>query len=135
MLQIADFIAARYRKVAEIGIGENTAVAEALKRRGVKVIATDIKNVKSPVEFYIDDILNPRIEIYIGVELIYSIRPPLELFNAIRRLAEKLNADCLIKPLYGDYCDGRIVNYKGASFYFWKNRKEHGSETVSNEKI
>ncbi|MCS7119002.1 MAG: UPF0146 family protein [Archaeoglobaceae archaeon] len=130
MLQIADFIAERYRKVAEIGIGRNTTIAELLRERGVKVIATDIMPVTKSFEFYIDDILNPRIEIYNGVELVYSIRPPPELFSAIRGLAKMINADCLIKPLYGDYCDGRILNYRGVNFYFWK--RNHGGKKVSD---
>ncbi|MEM4524368.1 MAG: UPF0146 family protein, partial [Archaeoglobaceae archaeon] len=80
MLQLVDFIAERYRKVAEIGIGENKKIAELLKKRGVKVIATDIRPINTSVEFYIDDVSNPNFSIYKGVELVYSIRPPPELF-------------------------------------------------------
>ncbi|MCS7130500.1 MAG: UPF0146 family protein [Archaeoglobaceae archaeon] len=120
MLQLAEFIAERYRRVAEIGIGNYTAVAELLASLGVKVIATDVRKVHTKVDFYIDDIRNPNLEIYRGVELIYSIRPPTELFNYIRALAIKLKADCIIKPLYGDLFDGKLVNYKGLNFYLWK---------------
>lgn len=122
MLQLADFIAQRYRRVAEIGIGNNVAIAELLKSKGVSVIATDVRKVKTSVEFYIDDVWNPRLEIYRGVELVYSIRPPPELLPAIRRLSELLNADCLVKPLYGDYYDGELMNYRGISFYLWRRR-------------
>ncbi|MEM1578500.1 MAG: UPF0146 family protein [Archaeoglobaceae archaeon] len=120
MLALAEFIAERYRKVAEIGIGSNKALAELLASKGVKVVATDIKTVKTSVEFYIDDIFKPKIEIYRGVELIYSIRPPPELFEPILELSRILNADCIIKPLYGDYFNGELVNYKGLSFYLWR---------------
>jgi len=132
VLQLVEFIATRYKKVAEIGIGKNTLVAERLMEKGVKVVATDLKPVKTNVEFYIDDVLNPKIEIYREAELVYSIRPPPELFSAIKMLAEKIHADCLIKPLYGDYADGELVNYKGLSFYFWKIKNKHGCKTVSD---
>ncbi|MEM4565909.1 MAG: UPF0146 family protein [Archaeoglobaceae archaeon] len=120
MLPLAEFIAQRYKRVAEIGIGNNVAVAELLKSKGVSVIATDVRKIKTSVEFYIDDIINPRLEIYRGVELVYSIRPPPELFSAIRRLSKLINADCIIKPLYGDFCDGKLINYKGVNFYLWR---------------
>jgi len=119
MLRLAEYIAERYKKVVEIGIGNYTAVAEYLSSRGVKVIATDVREVQTSVEFFIDDIRNPRISLYNGIELVYSIRPPPELFKSIRELASKLNADCIIKPLYGDYTNGRFVNYKGLGFYLW----------------
>ncbi|MDI9642057.1 MAG: UPF0146 family protein [Archaeoglobaceae archaeon] len=120
MLRLAEFIVEkRYSRVAEVGIGNRTAVAEFLASRGVRVIATDLREVQTRVDFYIDDVRNPKLELYEGVELIYSIRPPPELFNSIRSLAKKLNADCIIKPLYGDYTDGKLVNYKGLAFYIW----------------
>lgn len=120
MLPLAEFIAERYKKVAEIGIGNYNAVAEYLVSMGVKVIATDIRKVYTNAEFFIDDVRNPKIQLYSGVELVYSIRPPPELFKSIRELANKVNADCIIKPLFGDYTDGKLVNYKGIGFYLWK---------------
>ncbi len=120
MLPLAEFIAQRYKRVAEIGIGNNVEIAELLKSKGVSVVATDVKKVNTSVEFYIDDVFNPKLEIYRGVELIYSIRPPPEMFRAIIKLSKLLDADCIIKPLYGDYFDGELVNYKGVSFYLWR---------------
>ncbi|MEM2727039.1 MAG: UPF0146 family protein [Archaeoglobaceae archaeon] len=120
MLRLAEFIAERYKKVAEIGIGNYTTVAEYLSSKGVKVIATDIREVRAKIDFFIDDIRNPKIHLYGGVELVYSIRPPPELFESIRKLANQLKADCIIKPLFGDYADGKLVNYRGLSFYLWK---------------
>lgn len=120
MLALAEFIAERYRKVAEIGIGYNRTLAELLASKGVKVVATDIKEVKTGVEFHIDNIFKPKIEIYKDVELVYSIRPPPELFEPILELSRILNADCIIKPLYGDHFNGTLVNYKGVSFYLWR---------------
>ncbi|MEM0303448.1 MAG: UPF0146 family protein [Archaeoglobaceae archaeon] len=121
MLRLAEFIANKYKKVAEIGIGNYTEVAEFLISRGVDVIATDIRPVREKrFKFFIDDIRNPNIQLYSDVELVYSIRPPPELFSFIKTLANKLDADCIIKPLYGDYADTELVNYKGLAFYLWR---------------
>lgn len=120
MFPLAEFIARRYRKVAEIGIGNNVVIAEFLKSVGVSVVATDVREVTTSVEFYIDNVFNPRLEIYEGVELVYSIRPPPELVPAIKKLSKLLNADCIIKPLYGDYYDGELINYRGVNFYLWR---------------
>ncbi len=120
MLRVADYIAKNYMgKVVEVGIGRFTAVAELLAKRSFEVVATDIvkRNVPEGCKFYLDDITNPNLEIYEGVSLIYSLRPPPELFSAILKVSQKVGADCLIKPLYGDYMDGKIVNYKGVQFY------------------
>lgn len=121
MLRLAEFIADRYRRVAEIGIGNYTKVAEYLVSRGVDVIATDVKPVtEKKLKFFVDDITSPNIKLYDNVELVYSIRPPPELFSFIKMLANRVNADCIIKPLYGDYADGELVNYKGLAFYIWR---------------
>ncbi|AIG97616.1 MULTISPECIES: UPF0146 family protein [Archaeoglobus] len=120
MLQIADYIAENYRgKVVEVGIGRFTAVAELLARRGFEVFATDVVERRAPegCRFYVDDVTKPNLKIYEGASLIYSLRPPPELFSAIVEVSRKVGADCLIKPLYGDYMEARIVNYKGAQFY------------------
>ncbi len=119
---IVEYISSRYARVAEIGIGYNSCVAEGLLRRGVEVIATDLRRVEVPegVKFFVDDVMNPRIEMYRGVELIYSIRPPPELYSFIKSLAKSVGADCLIRPFGNEYSpDGRLVNYKGERFYVW----------------
>ncbi len=120
MLRIAEFIAKNYSgKVVEVGIGNFTAVAEYLAKRGFEVVATDVvkRRVPEGVRFYIDDVSSPKLDIYRHSSLIYSLRPPPELYGHILRVAKEVGADCLIKPLYGDYYDCRIINYKGLSFY------------------
>lgn len=120
MLQVADYIAENYSgKVVEVGVGRFTAVAEILAKRGFEVVVTDIvkRDVPEGCRFYLDDITSPKIQIYEGASLIYSIRPPPELFSAILMVSQKIGADCIIKPLYGDYMDAKIVNYKGVQFY------------------
>lgn len=124
MLAIAEFISSRYSgKVVEVGIGNYTAVANFLLKSGFEVVATDVKERKVPegCKFYVDDITTPNLRIYEGASLIYSLRPPPELFSPLLKLSRAIKADCLIKPLYGDSMDSKIVNYKGVSFYLVKS--------------
>ncbi len=123
MLGLAEYIARNYKgKVVEVGVGHYFEVAKILAKNGLDVYTTDIKDVKTPkeVRYFIDDIRLPRIKIYEGASLIYSIRPPPELFESIRAVSQKVSADCIIKPLYGDFPEGKLVNYKGTYFYVLK---------------
>lgn len=119
MIQLAEYIAERWKKVVEVGIGNYFEVAKKLKEMGVDVVATDLILRKAPegIKFTVDDVTKPKIEIYRGSELIYSIRPPPELYLHILKLARIVGADCLIKPLSGEVPPGKLVNYKGLSFY------------------
>ena len=122
MIRLAEYISKNYSgKVVEIGIGNYWKVADELARKGFEVIATDIKSIHVPrkIKFTVDDVSNPTLEVYLGAKLIYSIRPPFELFDSIKKLAEKIGADCIIKPLYGEIPVGKLVNFKGLSFYVW----------------
>ena len=128
VLRLVDYIARNYRgKVVEVGIGFYWDVAIALSERSFDVIATDVKDIsigKRGIKFVVDDISNPDLEIYRGAILIYSIRPPPELFEAIKRTAISVGADAIVKPLHNEFPDGwDLVNFNGLSFYVSKVRK------------
>ena len=121
MLRLAEFILKNYSgKVIEVGIGNYTKLAEFLAENGLRVVATDVVERNVKVDFFVDDIQKPNLKIYEGAELIYSLRPPPEIFNAIISVARKVGADCIIKPLYGDYPNGKLINHRGLSFYMWR---------------
>ncbi len=124
-----DYVASNYSgKVAEIGIGRFTEVAERLTKY-VEVIAVDI--VPSVSEFRVirDDIFSPRIELYRDVELVYSIRPPPELHVPILSLARKLKADAIIKPLGNEFPENMVlINHRRARFYIWKFPSDKGTK-------
>ncbi len=131
MIALAEFIAANYTgKVVEVGVGSYTEVAEYLAKFGFEVVATDVRVRKVPenVKFYLDDVSNPNIRIYEGSSLVYSIRPPAELFGHILRVAASVGADCIIKPLYGEYPGGKLVNYKGLSFYVFEFKRRYEND-------
>jgi hypothetical protein len=61
------------------------------------------------------------LDIYSGATLIYSIRPPEELQNHIKKVAESVGADLIIKPLSTEFINSdaslKLINYKKAIFY------------------
>ncbi len=109
-------------KVVEVGAGKFLEVANNLQKHSkINIILTDIK--PSHEGIIQDDINHPNLTIYDGAHIIYSIRPPMELHQAIMDLANTINATLIIKPLSGDDINTRqmmrLVNYKRAVFYVY----------------
>ncbi|HIP25686.1 MAG TPA: hypothetical protein EYG81_04430 [Archaeoglobus profundus] len=123
---IAEYIVRNYKgKVVEVGVGHNWRIAKILAEKGLDVVVTDIKPIKifcNNIKFVIDDIMNPKMEIYKKASLIYSIRPPPELYFYILSIAKVVKADCLIRPFGNEFANGKLINYKGEKFYLWINR-------------
>ena len=111
-------------KIAEVGIVKFDQIARKLScRKNITLIKTDILPKDSTV--IRDDITNPNMELYEGTDIIYSIRPPSELQPHLLRLAGKIGAQLIIKPLTNeDLNTGRVKmklkNHNRASFYFLK---------------
>jgi hypothetical protein len=110
---IAEFIAREYPnavKIVEVGVGRTPFTALLLKRliKNLRMVVVDKDQriiselMGSEVKAVVDDVLNPRIEIYQSADLIYSIRPPFELFSAIERIGELVGSDIIIIPLLED---------------------------------
>ena len=126
---LTEFIRNNYATtVVEGGCGRYSATAHAL-RSLFKVTATDILEKEyidrclKPI-YVKDDITRPDLSLYQGANLIYSIRPPLEIQQNIVDLSERLNADVLIKPLGSEIiADHRLnlCNYRGLPFYLFRH--------------
>lgn len=118
---ISTFTDKRPLKIAEIGVGKFNQVSEYLNNlEDVEVIKIDILPCDETV--IKDDITNPNLQIYEGVDLIYSIRPPYELQPYLIKLSEKLDSPLIIKPLFNEDLNTgsrkmKLKNYKKASFY------------------
>jgi len=120
---LIDFIAARYRSAAEIGVGHFPDVALRLRRNGLNVIATDIRPyAHAGLNVFIDDVTAPDLSLYQGIDLIYSMRTPAELSPYITGLAKTISADAIIKPLSSEYPEGWRLMKNGNSTFFIKNR-------------
>ena len=120
---LIEYLSCNYQRVAEVGIGLYPRVALALQARGLQVAATDIRPefMGVPVEF--DDIKAPRLDLYEGAQVIYAVRPPLELLASLKVLAKRLAVDLVIKPLAGEPVDGLLINHGGSFFYLFPAEK------------
>ena len=70
---------------------------------------------------------SPRLDLYRGASLLYSIRPPLELQMAMGRAAARVGADVLVRPLENEVAElpgftRRLVNAGEARFYLFRLR-------------
>ncbi|MCZ7382837.1 MAG: UPF0146 family protein [Candidatus Methanoperedens sp.] len=125
---IAEFILNNYRnKVVEIGVGNLPQVALLLKDK-LDVVVTDINEQNyAGVRFCRDDIFAPDMGIYRNASLLYSIRPPIDIQDAMAKTATEAGADLIIRPFGNEkadlrkyYKDFKLVNYKKARFYLYR---------------
>jgi len=115
--------------VVEVGVGTMPQVALLLKN-SMNVVVTDIREQEfTNIRFYRDDIFHPDINIYKNASLIYSIRPPVELQEAMARVAIQVKADLIIRPFGNEIADlsryfksYMLLNYKKARFYLYQKR-------------
>ena len=118
---ILNEVSDKYIKIAEVGIGRFTMIADKLsEKENITVVKVDINPKDNSI--IKDDITNPNLGIYDGVSLIYSIRPPSELQPYLVSLAKKINSQLIIKPLTNeDLNTGKVnmklKNFKKANFY------------------
>jgi uncharacterized protein len=106
----SDYIAENYsqtRKIVEVGVGHRIDVAIQVKTRlpNAEVVVTDIDEswVRAhripKVKAVVDDVSNPKLALYAGAELIYSLHPPVELVQSLVSLANLVGADLLLVPV------------------------------------
>lgn len=118
---ILDTVGDEKVKIAEIGVGRFDRIAQKLScKNNITLIKTDL-NPKDHTVIR-DDITNPNMDLYKGTDIIYSIRPPSELQPHLVSLAEKIDAQLIIKPLTNeDLNTGKVKmklkNHNRASFY------------------
>jgi uncharacterized UPF0146 family protein len=126
---IAEYILNHYKnKVVEVGVGSLPHVALLLKDK-LDVVVTDVNEQKyAGARFCRDDIFKPDMEIYRNASLIYAIRPPIDLQDAIAAITKEVGADLLIRPFGNEKADlikyfkeYSIVNYKKARFYLYRS--------------
>jgi len=120
---LVEYISGRYAKAIEVGIGHFPDVAYSLIDRQLNLLATDILPFAyAGLTVVMDDVTAPAFDIYKNVNVLYSMRPPPELVPYMVRLAEKLSADLIVKPLSAEYLHGRLTKYGNTTFYLWNYR-------------
>lgn len=130
---IASYVAGNYRsadKVVEVGIGKVPETVRELRRLlpRCQLVVTDIEEpeeLPEGVKFVRDDVTEPNVQIYEDASLVYSIHPPLELQPSLFKIARKVGADLLIKPIAGEEAleGGELVNYQGAIFHLFRAKR------------
>jgi uncharacterized UPF0146 family protein len=127
--ELADFIRDNYSgKVVEVGVGLRPEVASLC--RPLELLATDKETrILGEVRVEKDDIFSPRLEIYHGASLIFSVRPTIEMQQAIGHLAREVNCDVLIRPLEDEIADlpgfsRSLINVGWARFYLYRLKRE-----------
>jgi uncharacterized UPF0146 family protein len=108
------FIIENYSSATEIGVGRNFTVAVQIAGSGVTVRTSDLFSQQPPNEipFLQDDVCAPDTAWYQGTELIYAVRPGIEMVPCIIALARLVNADCIIYHLGYEVYErgGRIID-------------------------
>ena len=114
--------------IVEVGVGYYLNVAKILKSYGINVIVVDIKEdvieraKREGLNGQVDDIFNPKLEIYKHADLIYSIRPPRDLQYQLLKLSKRYKVPLIIRPLSGEFViEGlKLINYRGEVLYIYE---------------
>jgi len=111
----------------EIGIGDNPDAARIAAAAGLAVLCTDIRRdcAHEGLTVVADDLFSPTISLYEAADLIYAIRPGIEMLPALIDLARRVDADLLVYHLgheiYGD--GGEIVHCGGIVLHRYHRRR------------
>ena len=111
-------------KIVEIGAGKFQTISKNLsENENICIIMTDIDPANENI--IKDDVFNPNMNIYKDADILFSIRPPAELQEAIMKIRDKVNATLIIKPLFNEDLNMKtkkmkLKNYNRASFYIYE---------------
>lgn len=111
-------------KIVEIGAGKFQTISNNLsENENIDILMTDIDPANENI--IKDDVFNPDITIYEGADILFSIRPPAELQEAIMKIRDEVNATLIIKPLFNEDLNMKtkkmkLKNYNRASFYIYE---------------
>ena len=85
-------------KIVEIGAGKFQTISKNLsENENIDIVMTDIDPANENI--IRDDVFNPNMNIYKDADILFSIRPPAELQEAIMKIRDEVNATLIIKPL------------------------------------
>ena len=111
-------------KIVEIGVGRFQTISKNLSQNeNIELVMTDISPANEDI--IEDDVFNPNMSIYENADILFSIRPPAEIQDAIMKIRDKVNATLLIKPLFNEDLNiktqkMKLKNYNRASFYIYE---------------
>ena len=115
-------------KIVEIGAGKFQTISKNLsENENIDIIMTDIDPANENI--IRDDVFNPNMNIYRDADILFSIRPPAELQEAIMKIRDDVNATLIIKPLFNEDLNMKtkkmkLKKYNRASFYIYEKKKK-----------
>jgi uncharacterized protein len=95
---VGRYIAGNYLHAVEVGIGKNTDAAQIVSGAGKLLRCTDVKKMPVPEDlaFVVDDVFSPDLSLYQGADVIYAIRPAIEMIPPLIELAEHITCDLVV---------------------------------------
>jgi uncharacterized UPF0146 family protein len=98
---VGKYIATHYASPVEVGVGRNPKAAEIIRAAGIPIRCTDVKDLFVPegIIFRTDDVFEPDIPFYRGADVIYAIRPAIEMVPPLIALAERIGCDLVVYHL------------------------------------
>jgi uncharacterized UPF0146 family protein len=98
---VGNYISSHYTRAIEIGIGRNEVAAHIVSQSGALIRCTDVKSlgISSELPFFQDDVFSPDYSLYTGADVIFAIRPAIEMIPPLIELAERINADLIVYHL------------------------------------
>jgi len=123
---IGEYIAGRYRRAVEVGIGNNPEAAGLVAAAGALMLCTDVRpGIRHDgLTVVTDDVFEPDIGLYEGADLIYAVRPGVEMVPSLITLADRIDSDLLVYHLgceiYGD--GGEVVDCGPALLHCYRRR-------------
>jgi len=131
---IGEYIGRTYRCAVEVGVGENPAAALMVREAGIPVRCTDIRPPPSMdgIRVAQDDIFSPDERLYQGADLIYAIRPGVEMVPPLIALATRVDADLLVyhlgNEIYGN--GGEIIDCGVILHRYHARRRRRGESST-----
>ncbi|MFZ1127078.1 UPF0146 family protein [Methanoregula sp.] len=127
------YIASRYRNPVEVGVGNNPDAARCIHEAGVRVRATDIRACDVPpwLSFSRDDIFSPDLSCYAGADVLYAVRPAVEMIPPMIALARTIDCDLVVCHLgFESYGDGGTVVDCGVPLHYYYRQGQNPSKSV-----
>ncbi len=111
---VGEYITMNYCRAVEVGIGRNTPAAEIVNAAGRLLLCTDVRDFPEPrkagLPFETDDVFSPQLPLYKIPDVIYSIRPAVEMIPSLIELARAMRCDLIVYHLgFETYGDGGEV--------------------------
>jgi uncharacterized protein len=128
---IGKYICENYRSAVEIGAGANLGAARLIVGSGIPLRCTDIRPISPEpgIEVLKDDIFEPNLDLYRGAEVLYAIRPGIEMVPPMIALAREIDADLLVYHLgFEVFLQGGEIIDCGVILHRYHARQNPGRE-------